>query len=732
MAAPPDDDPAQFAALTALFRQGRFAEVVEEGERLAIRHPRSGLLFQLLGTAQSRLGRSEAAIASLEKALAIAPDDAEARNNLGILLAGQGRDAEAIACFSRAATLAPRHADVRNNLGILLGRTGRPAEALEAFEQAIRLRPSHAQTHFNLGNLLKDCGRMEDAAQAFRQAIACAPGHSAAYNNLGHLLSGLGRSPEAVGLLSRAVAIKPDFVEAHNNLGVALGQLGRHDEAAAHFRAALRLQPGYAEASYNLGSLLGNLGRPEEAIACFMRALEIRPIYARARAQKLHQLAVICDWDGLAADAAAIPELGITGEAVTPFLMLALEDEPARHLIRARRYARDYLPPMDGVSFAAPGTRPERLRIGYFSADFHEHATLHLMARLFELHDRTRFRLHAFSYGPDTGDAMRARVKAAFDVFHDVRGLSDREIAELARKDGIDIAVDLKGETKDTRWALFAHRPAPVQISYLGYPGTSGAPFMDYLVADRTVIPEEERQHYSEKLILLPHTYQANDDTHAIAAKVPSRADLGLPDQGFVFCCFNNSYKISPLEFDVWMRLLERIEGSVLWLLKANPRAESNLRKEAQKRRIDPDRLVFAERVEPFLHLARHAQADLFLDTFRYNAHTTASDALWAGVPLMTLAGKGFPARVAASLLKACDLGELIADDVGSYERLAGELAADPGRLAASRAKLRQMRRTAPLFSSEDIARALERGFDEAFRRHIEGDEAGDIVVRER
>ena len=729
MAAPPDEDPAQFAALTALFRQGHFAQVVEEGERLAVRHPRSGFLLQLLGSAQARLGQSEAAVASLEKALAIAPNDAETRNNLGILLAGLGRDAEAIARFSEAAALAPHNADARNNLGVLLGKAGRQAEALEALEQAIRLRPGHAQTYFNLGNLLKDSGRMEDAVQAFRQAIACQPNHAPAYNNLGNLLNNLGRSGEAAGLLSRAVAIKPDFVEGHNNLGVALGRLGRRDEAATHFRAALRLHPGYAEASYNLGSLLGNLGRAEEAIACFTRALEIRPAYARARAQKLHQLSVICDWDGLEADAASIPELGISGEAVTPFLMLALEDDPARHLIRARRYVRDYLPAAEPMP-RVPEGRPERLRIGYFSADFHEHATMHLMVRLFERHDRARFRLHAFSYGPETGDAMRARVKVAFDVFHDVRGMGDREIADLARREGLDIAVDLKGETKDTRWGLFAHRPAPAQISYLGYPGTSGAPFMDYLVADRTVIPEEERRHYSERLILLPGSYQANDDTRAVAAETPSRAELGLPEKGFVFCCFNNSYKISPLEFDVWMRLLERVEGSVLWLLKANPRAQSNLRKEAQRRHVDPDRLVFAERMEPSLHLARHAQADLFLDTFRYNAHTTASDALWAGLPLVTLAGRGFAARVAASLLKACDLDELITHDRESYEHLAWELATDPARLVALRAKLAEARQTAPLFRSEEFARALERGFDEAYRRLIAG-ETGDILVPE-
>ncbi len=727
----PEQDAAQFGALTALLEQGRLAAVLEQGEHLSARHPRSSLLHVLLGSAHAGLGRFESAIASFTRALEIKPDNIEAHINLGVLFGNLGRDEEAIACFGKVIAIIPAHADAHNNLGILLGKKGRYEEAIAATEQALRVRPAHAVTHLNLGNLFKDCGRTDEAVAAFRRAIDCRPDYAPAYNNLGHLLGSLGRNEEAVAALSQALAIKPDFAEAHNNLGVALGNLGRHDQAIVHFRTALGINPDYAEATYNAGSLLGNLGHHDQAIACFDRALRLKPSYARARAWKLHQLRAICDWAGFAADAGAVAGLGIAGEAVPPFFMLCLEDDPARHLIRARRFAEAYFPKTRPAPPFRPAARPARLQIGYFSADFHEHATMHLMARLFELHDRSRFRIHAFSYGPDTGDAMRARVKQAFDAFHDVRVLGDEEIANLARREGIDIAVDLKGHTKDSRAGLFAYRAAPVQVSYLGYPGTMGAPFMDYLVADRTVVPEEQRRHYSEKLIYLPHSYQANDDTREIAQPTPTRRELGLPEEAFVFCCFNNSYKITAAEFDVWMRLLGNIGGSVLWLLKSSPSAERNLRKQAQRRHIDPDRLVFAERAAPAWHLARHCRADLFLDTFVYNAHTTASDALWAGLPLVTWAGKGFASRVAASLLRACGLPELVADSPERYEQLAHALAINPQKLAELRAKLLAARHVAPLFRTHEFVRQLERGFDEAYRRSFAGN-ASDILVPER
>ena len=728
MAVLPEEDPAQFGALIALFRQGRLAALLEQSAVWSKRHPNSSFLQTLLGSAHARLGQHQDAIACFAKAVERRPENVEAHNNLGMLYGALGQDQEAADSFAKVVALLPDHPDARNNLGVVLGRLGRFDEAAAAFHTALKLRPDQAPTWFNLGNLYKDVGRNEEAVAAFRQAIARQPGYAPAYNNLGRLLYGVGRNEDAVQILSQAVSVKPDFAEAHNNLGVALGNLGRHDEAATHFRRALAIQPTYAEAHYNLGSQLANLGRPDDAIACFDRALVLKPAYARARAQKLHQQALICDWSGLAAEAGAIAALGVTGEAVPPYLLLSFDDDPARQLVRARRFAAQYLPPARPAPAPRGTMRPERLAVGYFSADFHEHATMHLMARLFELHDRSRFRIHAFSYGPLTGDAMQARVKAAFDSFHDVRALGDEEIAELARRQGIDIAVDLKGDTRDTRVSLFAHRPAPLQISYLGYPGTMGADFLDYLVADRAVIPEEQQAHYSEALICLPGSYQANDDTRAIAGQMPTRGELGLPD-GFVFCCFNNSFKLSPDEFDIWTRLLGQVDGSVLWLLKSG--AEANLRKEAEKRGINPARLVFAERTGAAEHLARHAHADLFLDTFRYNAHTTASDALWAGLPLVTLAGKSFAARVGASLLQAVGLPELITDTPEDYERLALALATDPPRLLALKEKLAAARHSAPLFRSATFARQLERAFDQAFARYLAGEPPAMIAATE-
>jgi protein O-GlcNAc transferase len=729
MAHLPDDDPSQFAALTTLLQHGRFAALLEQGESWSARHPRSSYLQLLLGSAHARLGRHDAAIACFSKALALKPGNADAYIHLGISEASLGRDKEAAAAFRQVIALQPGHADAHSNLGLVLERQGQREEAANAYRAAVRLRPDHAVAWFNLGNLMKDGGRIEEAIAAYRHAIARQPGYLPAYNNLGRLLYGLGRNEEAVQALSRAVSRKPDYAEAHNNLGVALGNLGRREEAMAHFRQALALQPGNAEAHYNLGTLLAHLGRTEEAVVCFDRALALRPAYARARAQKLHQLALLCDWEGLSAETDAVAKLGVEGEAVPPYLLLSLDDAPARQLVRARRFAEQYLPRAKPAPAPASKVRPARLSIGYFSADFHEHATMHLMARLLELHDRSNFRIHAFSYGPETGDVLRARAKAAVDHFHDVRSWSDEEIAALARREGLDIAVDLKGDTRDTRVSLFAHRPAPVQISYLGYPGTMGAAFLDYLVADRTLIPETQRANYSEALILMPHSYQVNDDSRAIAEETPSRSALGLPEDGFVFCCFNNSFKIGPEEFGIWMRLLSRIEGSVLWLLKSG--AEINLRREAEKHGIEPSRLVFAERVGAAEHLARHRRADLFLDTFRYNAHTTASDALWAGLPLVTLAGQSFAARVGASLLQALGLPELVTETPEAYERLALALASDPAKLAALREKLAAARQEAPLFQSTLFTRQLEQAFERAHARYRAGEAPADIAVAE-
>jgi predicted O-linked N-acetylglucosamine transferase (SPINDLY family) len=362
-----------------------------------------------------------------------------------------------------------------------------------------------------------------------------------------------------------------------------------------------------------------------------------------------------------------------------------------------------------------------RIRIGYFSADFRSHATSYLLAELLELHDRERFEVSAFSFGPSSPDPMRQRVESACDRFVDVRGSSDQEVAELARKMEIDIAIDLMGFTHLCRPGIFALRAAPVQVSYLGYPGTMGVPYMDYLIADSTVIPEGDEAGYQEKIIRLPDCYQVNDRKRSIADGAFAREDLGLPREGFVFCCFNNSCKITPRAFDVWMRILERVEGSVLWLLEDNAAASRNLRQEAERRHLSANRLVFAERMPAPAHLARHRAADLFLDTFPYNAHTTASDALWAGLPLLTCLGNTFAGRVAASLLTAVNLPELVAATPKEYEEKAVELAADPRRIDELKSRLVEQRSTATLFDTPRFARYLEAALQIIHERQLAG-----------
>ena len=411
------------------------------------------------------------------------------------------------------------------------------------------------------------------------------------------------------------------------------------------------------------------------------------------------------------------------------FALIGIDDDPARTLARARTMvarkwpgASDYLVP------AAPAS-PRRLRIGYFSADFSEHAVMYLMAGLLREHDRSRFELIGYSFGKSRTDPMREHVIACCDAFHDILDLSDDEAVALARSHDLDIAVDCTGYTRNARTALFARRVAPLQVNYLGYPGTMGAPFFDYIVGDPVVIPPEWREFYSERLIRLPGSYQPNDNQRQVIAPAGGRAAHGLPEDGFVFCCFNAAKKITPAEFGIWMRLLEQVPGSVLWLFAANRWIDSRLRAEAAKRGVDPARLVFAPFLPHHQHLGRQQLADLFLDTFVYNAHTTASDALWAGLPLVTMAGKTFQARVAASLLTAAGLPELITDTPEAYAALALELARSPARLAELRARLAANRLTCPLFDTAGYTRALEGAYEAIAARHRAGLPPADLLL---
>jgi predicted O-linked N-acetylglucosamine transferase (SPINDLY family) len=528
-------------------------------------------------------------------------------------------------------------------------------------------------------------------------------------------------SPEALAAFRASLALEPAHAEANANAANLLFRLDRPQEALPFAAQALQAIPQMAEAHLNHGLILHALKRYEEAVASLGRAYHIAPDTPYTLSSLIWSALHCCDWRTLGAHLGALREqVRAARVAAAPFTLVAVSDSLAEQMQCAARHVRESLPARPPLGRARPQA-DGRIRLAYLSADFHEHATAYLMARLFELHDRHRFELIGVSYGPDDGSATRARLARAFHHFIDVREMSDEAAARRLAELEPAIAVDLKGHTAHARLGILAHRPAPVQVTYLGYPGTSAAPFFDYIVADRLVIRPEDQAFYSEKIAYLPHSYQVNDDSVAIAA-APAREALGLPPAAFVFCCFNATYKITPQVFDVWMRLLAQVPASVLWLVDHGPAGTRNLRAAARERGIDPQRLVFAPRAGHAQHLARQRRADLFLDTLPYNAHTTASDALWAGLPLLTCSGSTFAGRVAASLLGALGLPELVATSLADYEALALALARDPHKLATVRHKLENNLRSAPLFDSARFCRDLERAYLRMWELHQRGE----------
>ncbi len=705
----------------ALHQNGRLQDAEAIYRQILKFQPRHFDSLHLLGVIAYQTGNYRSAVDLIGQAIEIYPNAAAFYSNRGNALLELKQQKPAIADYDKAISLKPDYAQAYNNRGSALQALKQLEAALASYEKAIALAPDYAQAYYHRGSALQELKRPAAAIASFDKAISLRPDYAEAYGNRGVALQALTQLDAAVASFDKAIALKPDFADAYCNRGIALQELQQLDAAIASFDKAISCKPDLAEAYCNRGNALQELKQLDAAIASFGKAVSLKPDFADARTRKLFLQATICDWRAMGEDAEAISTLGVSANAVQPFAMLSLEDNPARHRARSETFARERYTLAEPAPIAVPATRPARLRIGYFSADFHGHAVMYQLIRILELHDRTRFEVYAYSFGPPAEDAIRARAKDAVDVFRDVRALGGRDIAALAREDRIDVAIDLMGYTRNARPEIFVHRAAPVQISYLGYPGTLGASFMDYLIADRIIIPPQLRRHYCEKIIYLPHGHMATDNTKQIAERPIDRAQMGLPEQAFVFCCFNSGYKITPAEFDVWMRLLTRVEGSVLWLVRANPRAQQNLRAEALKRGVDPERIIFAERVPMADHLARHRLADLFLDTFHYTGHSTAADALWAGLPLVTKLGQGFAARVAASVLNAVGLSELVANSTEDYERLALALAENPQKLAALKAMLEVQKLRAPLFDSEGHARHIEDAYGQAYEHYLDG-----------
>jgi predicted O-linked N-acetylglucosamine transferase (SPINDLY family) len=731
MASPPLNLLAQ---AVRLFGMGQLEPAAQACNTIARLQPTSADPHYLLGLIRDRQGRAGEAAGCFERFVTLkAAVNARRRSfedqrNLGIALLRLQRPDEAIGCFRAALGLRPNDADLLRSLGVAQAAARRFEAAVTSLEQALAIRPD-AQILSLLGDAQRQLRRYDAATASFRKALALDPAIAEAHTGLGVMQLETGAPAEAAASFQAAIAANPRNADLHFNLGVTLKRIGRHEAAIASLRNAVAINPGHVQAQNSLGNSLKQAGQYDAALACYEAVLASAPRHANAVSMQALIRRQTCDWRDIEAlEAGLIEDVRARRVAVAPFTMLGVSDDPAVQLQCARQYWNSKGIVAAPRAAAAP-MRHSRLRLGYLSAELRTHPIPCLVAELFEEHDRSRFEVFAFSYGDDDGTPMRRRLEQAFDGFFDVRGLGDDAIARRIREQEIDIMVDLTGHTAGSRLEILASRPAPVQLHYIGHPGTLGVDFIDYLIVDPFVVPPDEQQHYSEALVTLSQCYQANDRKRAASDRQPSRAEAGLPPDGLVFCCFNQSYKFTPALFGAWMGLLHAVPGSVLWLLADNRWAEDNLRREAAARGVAPERLVFAPRLPVPEHLARHRLADLFLDTFPYNAHTTASDALWMSLPVLTLAGRGFASRVAGSLLHAVGLPELITHDREEYERLALALAREPARLAALRRHLDAVRTTAPLFDLDRTRREIEQAYRQMWELAQRGEVPQTMVI---
>ena len=671
------------------------------------------------GVTQHELKRFDEAMISYDKALDINTHYAEVWSNKGVTLHELKRFDEAIAQFEKALSLEPDYQEAWTNKGVALHELKRFNEAIISYDKALDLNSNNAEAWTNKGVALHELKRFNEAIISYDKALDLNSNNAEAWTNKGVALHELKRFNEAITHYNKAISFKSDYYQTWVNKGITLHELKRFNEAIISYDKVLALNSNYAEAWSDKGETLSELKRYDEAIAHYHKALSLQTNLNWIDGNLLHTKMRVCSWSSFGEYLGNITKkVSINKKVVTPFILLSLTDDAILHKQCSEIYVRNRFPFNNALGPTLKPTKKEKIRIGYFSADFKNHPVSILTAELFELHDKNKFEIIAFSFGADDKSLMRFRLSRAFDQFIDVSAMSDLEIAKLSRDLSIDIAVDLGGYTAESRTGIFAYRAAPIQASYIGYLSTMGSEYIDYLIADKTIIPDGLEHFYSEKIVYLP-SYQVNDRKRAISERRFTRQELGLPKKGFVFCCFNNNYKILPETFSAWMRILKATEGSVLLLYAENEWVETNLTKEAEALGIDSTRLVFGKSLPPDEYLARYRMCDLFLDTFPYNAGTTASDALWTGLPVLTLLGKSFASRMAASLLNAIKLPELISNTQEEYEALAIELAMNPQKLEEIRLKLANNRLTAHLFDTPLFTKNLESAYVKMYERYL-------------
>jgi protein O-GlcNAc transferase len=717
----PSSDESWYGRGMSLLAMNDPRQAIKSFDRVIALKPELSQVHLLRAKLLVDLGRQDAALEAIDALIAKSPELGEAWLGRSNVLFSAMRYEEALFAAERAVALKPDFAEGWQASGNALNELKRHNEALAAFDKALGLHPHFAGAWHGRGNALNALKRHDEALVAYNNALALAPGLTEAWLGRGFALIELRRYREALSVFDRAEALMPNLVEAWLGRGSAFYGLNRCVDALAAYNKALTLKPNLAETLVDCGNICVQLGQLDKALSAYNRALATKPDIKWAKGNRLHAKLQLSDWTGLDAEISDLVACVRAHQSpVPPFEFLAASSSAADQLACVTQCMADR--PALPVAWQGERYAHDRIRVGYFSADFRNHPVARAAVGLFEAHDKLRFETIAFSFGADDGSDLRRRIQSAFDEFVDVLHLSDADLAALIRRREIDILVDLTGFTTHSRFNVLARRAAPVQINFLGYPGTMGAGCGDYIIADPTIIPEEHFQFYGERVVWLPDCCLPNDNNSLISERTPTRAECGLPETAFVFCCFNNTYKINPQIFDVWMRLLSAIASSVIWLRETNPIAQRNLRREAERRGIAPDRLVFAPSIEVADHLARQRHADLFLDTLPYNAHTTASDALWAGLPPVTCLGETFAGRVAASLLKAVGLPELITTSLEDYEALALRLARDPALLGGIRDKLLRNRDTYPLFDTARFTRHLEAAYTTMWQRYQRGE----------
>lgn len=704
-----------------LQQQGRLDDAEAIYREVLAGAPKNAAALHMLGVLEATRENFQAAAELIGAAAEIEPANPFSHYNLGNVLRELGRREDAVASYKHALEIDPDNTATLNNCGAVLFDLGRYDEAIAAYDRAIALEPRKLQAHNNRGNALLAMERYAEALRSYDAALAIDSSHPNALFGRGRTLMNLARKNEALSSFARVLAIEPSHVDARTNRVDILFELRRFDEALVECNRALAIDPGSAALHRRRGDIFYMLGKGAESAAAYDEAFSIDPELEEIEGARLLAKLYVCDWSDFESERRRLEMHVLEGKhAANPFAFLMVAATPREQLICARAYAAKRYPPSKEPLWNGDQYRHGKLRVGYISGEFRDQATAYLIADLLECHDRSALELYGFSTGHDDNGMMRRRIKEAVHSFFDLAGRSDRDIAAEIRKAEVDILINLNGFFGEARTGVVAYRPSPIQVNYLGYPGTMGADYMDYILADRWVIPEGEQAHYTEQVVYLPDSYQANDRKKLIGDP-PSRLACGLPEHGFVFSSFNNPYKITPPLFDVWMRLLGRTVGSVLWLLELDKAAKRNLLNEARRRGIGPDRIAFAPFVKLKEHLARGALADLCLDTLPVNAHTTASDALWSGVPVLTCCGSIFAGRVAASLLSAVGLEELITFSLEHYEALALKLACERELRARIRAKLAQNLRTRPLFDTPRLTRHVESAYLTMSERHRMG-----------